>query len=398
VRGHPVLLGTAVALIAFNLRPAVAAVGPVLPEIRADLHLSGIEAALLTTLPVLCFGVLAAVAPRLARRAGIEPVLMGAVLVLLAAQLVRVLDGPSLLFAGTFFVGAAIATANVMLPPLIKRDFPTRTGLMMGIYSMTLSGSAAIGAGATVPLGDLLGLGWPGALAVWTIPAALAAVAWLPRTRAHTPPSTPPPARSLLRDALAWQVTVYFGLQALTFYALLAWLPTIYRGYGYSAAEAGFLLSSSGLVQIPIALVLPTLLTRAANQIPHFVVATTVFAAGVAGVLLAPTSAPYLWMALLGVGGGACFAIGLTLFVLRTDRPSDTARLSAMAQSFGYVITAFGPLLAGVVFDLTGSWTAPLLLLLLLMAPQLWAGILACRQRYVSHHADQRQQGADQPG
>jgi MFS transporter, CP family, cyanate transporter len=126
------------------------------------------------------------------------------------------------------------------------------------------------------------------------------------------------------------------------------------------------------------------------------VVATTVFAAGVAGVLLAATSAPY-WMVLLGIGSGACFATGLTLFVLRTDRPSDTARLSAMAQSFGYVITAFGPLLAGVVFDLTGSWTA-LLLLLLLMAPQLWTGILACRPRHVSHHADQRQQGAGQPG
>jgi len=263
---------------------------------------------------------------------------------------------------------------------------------------MMLSGSAAIGTGATVPLGDLLGLGWPGALAVWTIPAALAAVAWLPQTRAHTPPSTPPPARSLLRDALAWQVTVFFGLQALTFYALLAWLPTIYRGYGYSAAEAGFLLSLSGLVQIPIALVLPTLLTRAANQIPHIVVATTVFAAGVAGVLLAPTTAPYLWMVLLGVGSGACFATGLTLFVLRTDRPSDTARLSAMAQSIGYVITAFGPLLAGVLFDLTGSWTIPLLLLLLLMVPQLWTGILAGRQRHLSHHTDQRQQAADQPG
>jgi CP family cyanate transporter-like MFS transporter len=378
-----VLLGTAIALVAFNLRPAVAGVGPVLPDLRADLHLNGLQAALLTTLPVLCFGVLSTAAPRLARRAGVERVVMAALLTLLAVQVGRVLDGALPLFLGTFFVGAAIAVANVLLPPLIKRDFPERTGLMMGVYSMSLSGSAAVGSGATVPFGELTGLGWRGALAVWAVPAALAAIAWSPQVRGRTPPSAPPGGRSLLREALAWQVTVFFGLQALTFYALLAWIPSIYRDYGYSPAQAGFLLSLSGLVQIPVTLALPGIITRARNQVPHLVAATGSFMVGLTGLLLAPTSAPYLWMVLLGVGSGACFAGGLTLFVLRTRSPVDTARLSAMAQSIGYVITAFGPLLTGVLFDLTGSWTPPLLFLLVLTFPQLWCGLLAGRQRWI---------------
>ena len=319
---HPFLLGAAIALVAFNLRPAVAGVGPVLPDIRADLNLNGIQAALLTTLPVLCFGILSTAAPRLARRAGMERVVMAALLTLLAVQLGRVMGGPLPLFLGTFFVGAAIAVANVLLPPLIKRDFPTRTGLMMGIYSMSLSGSAAIGSGATVPFGEVTGLGWRGALAVWAVPAALAALAWIPQVRGRTPPSAPPEGRSLLREPLAWQVTVFFGLQALTFYSLLAWIPSIYRDYGYSPAEAGFLLSLSGLVQIPVTLALPGLLTRSRNQVAHVVAATASFMAGLTGVLLAPTFAPYLWMVLLGVGSGACFAAGLTLSCSARETPS----------------------------------------------------------------------------
>ena len=204
VRGrHTVLLALSVVLVAINLRPAVAGVGPVLPELRAGLPLSGAGAAVLTTLPVLCFGLLATVTPRLARRFGIEPVLVGVMAALAAGALVRVLDGPALLFAGTVVVGGSIAIGNVLLPPLIKRDFPDRSGLMMGVYTMAVSGSAAAAAGLTVPLGDAMGLGWRGALAVWTVPAVVAAVAWLPRARAHTRTAQPPPPGSLGRSALA---------------------------------------------------------------------------------------------------------------------------------------------------------------------------------------------------
>jgi MFS transporter, CP family, cyanate transporter len=380
-RRHPVVLGLVVALVAMNLRPAVASVGPVLPEMRADVPLSGTGAAVLTFLPVLCFGVFAGAAPRLARRVGIETTLLLVVTAVAVGLAVRVLDGPALLFIGTVVAGGAIAVGNVLVPPLVKRDFPDRAGLMMGVYTMTVSGAAAVAAGLTVPLGEAIGLGWRGALAVWLAPAVVAAVVWLPRARAHTRASEPPTGRSLWRSALAWQVTIYFGVQSLSYYAVLAWLPSIYRDHGFSAAEAGVLLSVAGLVQIPVALLLPALATRSSNQIAHITVSTVLLGAGLAGVLLAPTAAPYMWVVLIGIGQGGAFALGLNLFVLRTRRVSDTARLSAMAQTIGYVISAFGPLLVGVVHDVTGSWAPPVLLLLVLLVPQLVFGVLSGRAR-----------------
>jgi CP family cyanate transporter-like MFS transporter len=240
-------------------------------------------------LPVLCFGVFAAAAPRLARRAGIEMTLLVVVTAVAIGLAVRVLEGPVLLFVGTVVAGGAIAIGNVLVPPLVKRDFPDRTGLMMGVYTMTVSGSAAVAAGLTVPLGAVVGLGWRGALAVWLVPAVLAAVVWLPRARAHTHTAEPSTGRSLRRSALAWQVTIYFGLQSLSYYAVLAWLPSIYRDHGFGASAAGVLLSVAGLVQIPVALLVPALAGRSRNQVGHITSCTVLIGAGLAGVLLAPT-------------------------------------------------------------------------------------------------------------
>ena len=381
---HAVLLGLVIACVAFNLRPAVASIGPVLPEVRADLPLSATGAALLTMVPVLCFGLLALAAPRLAGRSGIEPALMVAMLALALGLFTRVTDGPGLLFAGTVVVGGAIAIGNVLVPPLIKRDFPERSGLMMGVYATAVSGSAAVASGSTVPLSEAIGLGWRGGLGVWAVPALVAALVWLPQLRRHTPPPhAPAPGPSLLHSRLAWQVTVFFGLQSLSFYAVLAWLPSVYRDYGLSPVTAGLLLSFSGLLQIPVTLVMPGLASRAANQVAHAVVATALVGAGLIGVLAAPLAAPYLWTALIGIGHGACFALGLNLFVLRTRHVVDTARLSAMAQSIGYMISAFGPLLVGLLHDATDSWTVPIVLLLLLLVPQFVCGALAGRARTI---------------
>lgn len=386
---HLVLLGVTIALAAFNLRPALASVGPVLPELRRDLGLSGAGAAALTMLPLLCFAAFSSTAPRLARRFGIEPVVMVALVAIMIGLAERVLGGPSVLFTGTVLVGGAIAIANVLLPPLIQRDFPGRTGLMMGVYTASLSGSAAVAAGLTVPAGDAIGLGWRGALGCWALPAVVAAALWSPLLRA----STRPPRRSgersvsLLRNALAWQVTVFFGLQSMLFYAVLAWLPTIYREHGFSPAAAGFLLALCGFVQIPVTLLLPSVATRARNQVVLVAVATLLFGVGLAGVMVAPTAAPYLWAVLIGVGSGACFALALALFVLRSAHVRDTARLSAMAQTAGYVISACGPLLLGLVHEMTGSWTVALLTLLLLAVPQLVCGMLAGRVRWIGERS-----------
>jgi CP family cyanate transporter-like MFS transporter len=380
---HPVLLGATIAVVAANLRPALASVGPVLSDIRSDLGLSGTAAALLTALPVLCLGGLAAAAPALARRWGMEPTVALVLGVLVIGLVLRVLGGPGLLFAGTVAAAGGIAVANVLLPALIKRDFPAGTGTMMGVYTMALSGSAAVAAGLTVPIGVAVGRGWRGALGVWALPAALALLLWLAFSRGHTAPEAQRSRSSLLRSPLAWQVTVFFGLQALVFYAVLGWLPSVYRDSGYSAAAAGFVLSLSALVQIPVTLLLPRFAGRASGQRIDVAAATLLTGAGLGGVLLAPTAAPYLWAVLLGAGQGAAFALGLLFFVLRTRDSADTARLSALAQTAGYLLAGTGPLLFGALHDVSASWTPPLVLLLVLLVPQLWTGLLAARPLHV---------------
>jgi CP family cyanate transporter-like MFS transporter len=382
-QAFPVALTVGVVLIAINLRPAVASVGAVLDDIRDDVGLSATGASLLTAIPIVCFGALAPVAPRLARRLGLRQALGVLLAVLTAGLLLRLVPGLPTLFLGTVLAAGGIAASNVLVPALIKDDYGRRTGLAMGIYTMSLTLAAAVAVGASVPAEQTLGGGWRTALGLWAIPAAVALVVWLPLVRrgAEKPPESAPIPGSLLREPIAWQVMGYFGLQALSFYAVLSWLPTLFRDAGFSPATAGGLVSLSAFLQGPVALVIPVLATRARDQRLLVLGAGVFAAAGVLGLLIAPASVPLLWILLLGVGQGASFPLGLTLVVLRTSEPAVTARLSAMAQSGGYLVAALGPLLVGTLHDLTGSWTASMTLLLVLLVPQVSCGWAAGRAR-----------------
>ena len=394
----PALLAGGMILVAINLRPAAASVGPVLGRIQSGAGLSSGWAGVLTTLPVLCFGVLAPLAPVLARRRGVRTSIAAAMFALLAGILLRLIPGAGFLFFGTALAGAAIAIANVLVPVLVRRDFSERTGTAMAIYSTALIGFAALSAGVTVPLADALGGGWRPGLAVWAIPAAVAALAWVPallrsdapvRRRDDAAPAAQVrpaagSARTLLREPLAWQVTLYFGLQAGGFYATLAWLPSIFRSHGASAAHAGLLLSLTMAVGLLTALVLPGIATRARDQRPLVAVTCGLTAAGLLGILLAPASASYLWAVLLGLGQNAAFPLALMLIVLRGGNVATTEGLSTLAQSVGYVLAALAPLAVGAIHGLARSWTPALILLLAMIGPQLVIGLLAGRNRRLS--------------
>jgi CP family cyanate transporter-like MFS transporter len=379
----PVALTVGVVLIAVNLRPAVASVGPVLADLRDATGLSAVGASVLTAIPIVCFGALAPVAPRLARRFGLRPALGLLLGVLLAGLLLRLAPSLPLLFVGTAVAAGGIAAANVLVPALIKRDYAGRTGLAMGIYTTTLTLAAAVAVGASVPAEQTFGGGYRSALGLWALPAALALAVWLPLARrgGGRPAQVAPAPGSLLREPIAWHVTVYFGMQALSFYAVLAWLPTLFRDAGYSASGAGWLVSLSAFLQCPVALVVPVLATRARDQRLLVLAAGLCAAAGLLGILLAPTAAPLLWILMLGIGQGAAFPLGLTLVVLRTEDAAITARLSAMVQSGGYLLAALGPFLFGTLHDLTDSWSVSLILLLVLLVPQLVSGWQAGRAR-----------------
>ncbi|MFG2211485.1 CynX/NimT family MFS transporter [Streptomyces sp. NPDC048638] len=384
------LLGAGVVLLALNLRPALVAVSPLAGTIRDDSGMSAAATSLLTALPLLCFGLLAPVAPRLGRRLGMERSLLGTMALICAGTALRLLDSVAALFAGTVVIGAGIAVANVLLPGLIKRDFPARAGLMTGLYSMSLFGGAALAAGVTVPVQQAAGLSWQATLACWGALAVVAAVVWLPQLRSRTrvaatvAQQAAHPVRGLWRDPLAWQVTGYMGLQSLSYYAAAAWLPTMLEDAGASAGDAGWMLSFSSLLGIAGSFLSPVIVGRRIRAGALAALGALLCAAGFAGMLTAPVGGAYVWMTLLGLGQGAAISLALLFIVQRAPDARHTAQLSSMAQCFGYVLAATGPAVLGAVHDASGSWTVPLALLLVLLLPQIAMGLGAARPRHVA--------------
>ncbi|GAA3092603.1 CynX/NimT family MFS transporter [Streptosporangium carneum] len=376
-----VLLVLGFVLASLNLRPALAGVSPVLDEIMADLGLSAAEGGAITTVMVICLGVLSPLAPALARRIGLDRTLLAALLVLAAGVVLRAAGGVLALYAGAAVAGGAIAVMNVVMPGVVKQHFPSRVGLFTGVYVSGLVLGATTASGLMVPLENATGYGWQEATATVAIPAVAAALFWLPQ--ALRPPvrhaAGPRPFLALSRNRVTWAVTFYMGLQSLTFYVMLAWLPTIFQDAGLPAEQAGYLLGLTNLAQMAATLTVAPHAGRAKSQAPHVVAATALTVAGYAGVLLAPATAPWLWMIVLGLGQGASIALALLIITLRAPDPASVTALSAVAQSIGYVLAALGPFLVGVLHQVSGGWTLPLLAGLGACAFQLAAGLAAGR-------------------
>ena len=381
-RGYRPAVLLAIVWLGLNLRTVIASLPPLLPDIRADLGLSAAVAGLLTTLPVLCFGLLAPPARRLAHRLPLEAMLVGCALVTAVAAALRGIGTVAALFVGSILAGASVAMGQTALPVLIRIAFHRAVGTMMGSYSMALPIGATLGAGLAVPLQQALGGSWRASLALWAIPAALAAALWLPPALRRRTMITGPEPERLRGRPLAWSVALYFGVQSAAFYATLAWLPEILDSDGWSARAGGALLALASLVSAVPALLLPVVAGRRASQAPLVAAVTTTAAAGVLGLILAPGLAP-LWVVLIGLGQGGSLGLGLVLPVLRATSPGLVASLTAMTLSIGYLTAATGPWLIGAVHDLTSGWTAALGALLGLTLLQLVPGLAAARPRQI---------------
>lgn len=399
-RGGAVLavyVGAGLLLIAFNLRIGIASVGTVLEPLQHDLGGSPAAASLLTTIPVFAFGAFAFLTPALSRRIGLHR-LLGLTMAVVAIGIgLRLIPSPVALFSGTVLVGAAIAVANVGMPAAIKQDFAHRTTLMMGLYSTSLFLGAAVATAFTVPLMSAFGGSWRAALAFWLIPAAAAFLVWLPREAkkpGHLPRSGRAPdaveelpdetsMRRLLRDRVAWAVTGFSGLQSLTYYAALTWIPTLLHDAGVPAHDAGLMLSYTSLPGIAAALTVPVLARRGPSWLA-VALSTVALAAGFVGVLVATDGwLPWLWMTLLGLGQGSAIALSLSYIVLRSPDARHTGHVSTMAQGIGYLLAGFGPLVIGIIHTATGGWTIAIGALLAVLVLQFATGAAAGRDRHV---------------
>jgi CP family cyanate transporter-like MFS transporter len=397
VAGRTVLLAVAVAAAGLNMRAPITSLPPLFPELSHRLHLSSAVLSLLAATPVICFGIGAAFAPSLSRRFGEERVLQAALVAIVAGLLARAASPGVLLFPGTILATGAIALLNVLMASMIKRRWPERAGLGIGIFLSGLSTGAILASLLSVPLYRASGDSVPLTLGVWAAPAALAALLWLPqlvhRRAASVPPGIPerrigqdlrpgrlkPGRLQVHKHALAWQVTAFMGLQSLLYYAALSWLPTMFRDRGATAVTAGNLLALMGVGNLVTSLLIPVLAQRMHGQRSLVVPSMIGTAVGLAGSLWAPLGSATAWVLLLGVSQGSCLALAIFFTVARAPDSAAAASLSGLAQSVGYLVASAGPLELGLLHSATGGWDIPFALLLAIAVVQLVMGVLAAR-------------------
>jgi MFS transporter, CP family, cyanate transporter len=379
-----------IVLVAFNLRTAVASLSPILAEVQHDITLAPVIVGLLGMLPPLCYAVFGILTPLIAKRFDLEPTLIVALVALSLGLLWRGLAGDALgLVAASTLTFAAIGVGNVLLPPLVKRYFPDRIGLMTSIYVTTLSISTFVPPLIAVPVADAAG--WRVSLGEWAIVAALSLAPWVAlvvHPRRNRPAALLEEAergllRYALRSPLAWALTILFAIAGFNAYALFAWLPSILHDIaGTSPAEAGALLALYAATGLPAGLVVPIVAARYGRVRPLVGVAIGSFIVGYLGLLLAPTAATWLWVALAGIGP-LFFPLSLVLINLRSRTHSGAVALSAFVQSAGYLIVAIGPLSVGVLHQLTGEWVWPLVFLLVASTvPAAIAAAVVARPRF----------------
>ncbi|SDZ07222.1 MFS transporter [Herbiconiux ginsengi] len=398
-----VLALLAIVFVALNLRTAVAALSPIFDEISADIPLGSVGIGLLGMLPPVCFAVVGLFAPALHRRFGLERVVIGALTAILLGQLARGASGSYLvLVLASTLTFAGMGVANVLLPPLVKRYFPDRIGLVTSLYATVMALGASVPALIAVQVSD--SAGWRVSVGMWSV---LAVLALLPlvllsarerrvrraerqeaverRASAEEPAAVDVPTPAVFglvwRSPIAWSLMLVFGVTALNSYALFAWLPEILLDVStVSQEQSGALLSLFAVMGLPAALLVPILAARMRNVYPLMAAGAIFDIVGYGGLLLAPDAVTWLWVALVGLGG-MLFPLCLVLINLRTRTHEGAVALSSFVQSFGYGLGALGPLLLGVLHEASGGWTVPLLFLLATALTFAICGIVVSKPR-----------------
>lgn len=384
-----VFLITAIVLVAFNLRPAITSVGPLVEMIQKDVGLVHWSAGLLTSLPLIAFAVISPVVPKISGKLTNDRTLLLGLIVLLLGIGVRAIAMKFFLFAGTFLIGGGIAILNVLLPVIVKDKFPGKAALMTSVYSTSLSLMASLASGVSVPLAADFNLGWKTTLILWGIPVILAIVIWFFVLRSSEEKQaklsqTQQRGHRIWSSGLAWQIALFLGTQSFLFYVTVAWLPAVLHDKGISIGTAGWLLSFTQLIGLPFSFIVPVLAGRFRSQ--QWIAAALGLCsfAGFGGLLL-DTSFLFMmvFIVLLGIGLGGSFPLALTFIAIRARDVKQAAELSGMSQSVGYVLAAAGPLFIGYLYDLTYSWNTPIITLLIITSLHTLFGLFAGRNRFV---------------
>lgn len=375
----------AIFLFATTLRTPITVVGPIISFIRDGLGISNGLAGFLTTIPLLAFAVVSPFAPRIARKFGMEWTLFYSVILLCAGILLRSIGETSLLIFGTILIGVAIAFGNVLIPSYFKWKFPLHIGLLTGIYSVSMNISSGFAAGFSYPIAT--SSGWQVALGFSLVLGILTLIFWLPILKepkiSLQAASDLKKTNQMWKSPLAWAVAGAMGFQSFLFYCTSLWLPEIFINQGLDATSAGWMVSVMQFAQIPMTFIVPILAGKLVSQRPIAVFFTICYLIGFTGIFMEWTSLAAVWMIFLGFAGGASFGLVLMLFSLRTETAYDAAELSGFAQSVGYFVAAFGPVLFGYVHDLTNSWTIPLIMFIVVSILLFFTSFISSNDRTI---------------
>jgi CP family cyanate transporter-like MFS transporter len=400
---RPLWRGRALALVgivlfAFSLRSAVASLSPVLDHIRGDFDVPAWIVGTIGTAPPVCYAIAGLLTPRIERRLGLERFTVVALLVVTAGLVARGLATDAVMLAlATAVIFAGVGAGNILLPPLVKKYFPDRIGLVTTFYSTTMALSTMLPPLFAVPVADAAG--WRMSLALWALFSALAVLPWIAlmlRVRAEraAADALEPVDTALLgrlwRLPLAWSLMTIFLVSGAIAYTAFAWLPSMLIDLaGVSPAQAGTLLSLFAMMGLPASLVVPVLVARFRAVPALFAVAVVAGLSGLAGFLFAPAAAPWLWVVLLGTAP-LFFPLSLVLIGLRARTHEGALVLSGFVQSIGYAGVAFVPLAVGIMHDLSESWTGPLVLLAVVLLAAIPAGFQVARPHTIEDEWERR--------
>lgn len=386
---NSILLIVGIMLVAFNLRAPITSVGPLAGLIRADLGISNALVGFIMTVSLLTFAVFSPVAAKIGSRIGNERAIFTGLLIVIFGECIRS-SGQSeyWLFGGTTLIGIGIAIGNVLIPSVIKNKFPDKIGLLVSIYTTSMTVLAAIGAGISMPLADMFQSSWRTSLLCWCILAIIAVCVWAPQLRnkgkANNTLSIKSDDPSVWTSPLAWCVSIFMGLQCLLLYSVIAWLPDILCSQGLDRISAGWMLFFFQFVSMPASFMAPIIAGRIKDQRRLAVISGCLCLIGLIGLLFGGNIIVLgIWLAIFSTGGGACFSLAFVFMGLRTSNAAQAAELSGMAQFIGYLMAAIGPFLIGFLFDYTHSWTIPMFFFIITVLAIIGISFIVGRHQYI---------------
>jgi len=392
VQHRQILLFIGIIIVAFNLRPAITSVGPIIGMVRDDIGFPNWAIAFLTSLPLIAFAIMSPLVPRIANRWTNEITLTIGLLILIIGISLRTISLSFFLFTGTLLIGLGIAVLNVLLPGVIKENFPAKVALMTSLYTTSMSIFATAGSAVSVPIAEGMDLGWQWALFIWVLPAIIAFILWLfilkgkKGKKASSIPYLEYSQRSggIWKDSFAWKIALFMGLQSSLFYILISWLPEIMIDDGLNPTNAGFVLALFQLVAIPVSFTIPMFAIRFRRQSMIVLFVNILFIIGMIGLILQTNwTITLISVMIIGMGSSANFALSLLFLSIRAENAKDASELSGMAQSVGYIVAAFGPIVTGYLYDVTHNWTISLLGVIIILIAVLLFGYQAGKDKFV---------------